>query len=162
MNFADGVVVTGAVALNAISDIAAANRTSLLTLSSEDTWYDVNTLAVSVADGATVLVTVQAAIDRAATWNTSYSSTFDVTGASPTGCCAARRRSFLGQQNEFIDDDPGPGVHTYKFQAMSLLPDLEEFVLLDASGNPIPYTLTSKIRTARIATGRTIVKQFKR
>ena len=162
LNFADGVVVTGAVALNAISDIAAANRTSLLTLSSEDTWYDVNTLAVSVADGATVLVTVQAAIDRAATWNTSYSSSFDRGGNFTYRVLRGATQIFLGQQNEFIDDDPGPGVHTYKFQAMSLLPDLEEFVLLDASGNPIPYTLTSKIRTARIATGRTIVKQFKR
>ena len=162
LNFADGVVVTGAVALNAISDIAAANRTSLLTLSSEDTWYDVNTLAVSVADGATVLVTVQAAIDRAATWNTSYSSSFDRGGNFTYRVLRGATQIFLGQQNEYIDDDPGPGVHTYKFQAMSLLPDLEEFVLLDASGNPIPYTLTSKIRTARIASGRTIVKQFKR
>ena len=80
LNFADGVVVTGAVALNAISDIAAANRTSILTLTNEDTWYDVASLAVTVADGATVLVTGLATVDRASEWNTSYASNYDVNG----------------------------------------------------------------------------------
>ena len=74
LNFADGVVVTGAVALNAITDIAAANRTSLLTLTNEDTWYDVASLAVAVTDGATVLVTGLATVDRTSDWNTSYST----------------------------------------------------------------------------------------
>ena len=57
---------------------------------------------------------------RLATWNTSYSSSYDRAANLTYRVLRGATQIFLGQQNEFIDDDPGPGVHTYKFQAMSL------------------------------------------
>ena len=161
LNFADGVVVTGAVALNAISDIAAANRTSILTLTNEDTWYDVASLAVTVADGATVLVTGLATVDRASEWNTSYASNYDVNGNLTYRVIRGATQLALGQQSEFIDDDPGPGTHTYKIQAMSLKPPGGNIYNFTA-GTTTPYTVTTRIETARIASGRLIIKQFKR
>ena len=67
----------------------------------------------------------------------------------------------LGQQSEFIDDDPGPGTHTYKIQAMSLKPPGGNIYNFTAD-TVTPYTVTTKIQTARIASGRLIIKQFKR
>ena len=56
LNFAPGVVITGAIGLNAVTDVGAGLRTSVLTLTLEDTWYDVCSFTVNVVADAAVLL----------------------------------------------------------------------------------------------------------
>ena len=103
LNFADGVVVTGAVALNAITDVGAASRTSTLTLTNENTWYTVASLTVSVASGSTVILTNQCDA-TASKWNTDYSTGFDLNGTLAYRVLRGATQTYIGEQNEYIDE----------------------------------------------------------
>ena len=119
LNFADGVVVTGAVALNAITDVGAASRTSTLTLTNENTWYTVASLTVSVASGSTVILTNQCDA-TASKWNTDYSTGFDLNGTLAYRVLRGATQIYIGEQNDTLDETPGSNDVTYHFQAMSL------------------------------------------
>ena len=160
LNFADGVVVTGAVALNAISDIGAASRTSPLTLSNENQWYTLCSLTVNVATGSTVLLTNIAYVSPSR-WNTDYSTTLDHTGDVDYRVLRGATQIFLGMQSEYVDETPGSGNVTYHFQAYST--KAEDSVGHPLNGNPsFPIHTTTRISAAVCNSARLVVKAFKR
>jgi hypothetical protein len=158
LNFAPGVVVTGAIGANAVSDIGLSLRSTVLNLASDDTWYDVCSFTVNVPAGAAVLVTGRVAWDRTGLWET-----FPMTGGfslpgpdiSDVGLARIIRGTSVIAATAFgariLDPSPPTGTVAYRMQVMSQEPS-----------PPSGYAVTNKIQTRRVAEGSLIVEAFKR
>ena len=120
LNFADGVVVTGAIGLNAVTDVGAAVRESNLVIASLDTWEDVCSFTVSVAAGAAIILAAQATANRSHRWETNKS--FDVAGDSEYRVTRNGSVVFEGFRDVYVDTTAGSGARTYKLQVRCAKP----------------------------------------
>jgi hypothetical protein len=168
LNFADGVVLTGAIAANAVSDIGVGLRDSLLTVALDDTWYDVCSYSVSVAPGANVILSVEAQLERTSLWNTTYGS-YKAPAQHVYRVMRDSTEVFRGLKTNFVDTIAGSGSRSYKLQIKTSDPNSSgsfENLTLDSDGDyqtiDVPWTSTTRNRTARVESAQIIVQCFKR
>jgi hypothetical protein len=161
LNFAPGVVITGALGLNAVSDIGLAERTSLLTLSIDDVWNDLCTFVVDVVSGSVVIIDRALELDRAAMWGTTIGT--PVVGKTETRLLRGSTVLITGSPFvNYVDTSPGTGVKTYKYQIRSVEPPPSQTTLFDSSGNQLSYSVTSRTLSTRVEYARMLVQCFKR
>jgi hypothetical protein len=167
LNFADGVVVTGAIGMNAVTDVGAAVRESNLAIASLDTWEDVCSFTVSVAAGAAIILAAQATANRSHRWETNKS--FDVAGDSDYRVTRNGSVVFEGFRDVYVDTTTGSGARTYKLQVKCAKPangtyeqavwnwDTASYAYVTT-----PYSVTTQKTTLRIGYAHLVVQSFKR
>ena len=167
LNFADGVVVTGAIGLNAVTDVGAAIRETNLVIASLDTWEDICSFTVSVAAGAAIILAAQATANRSHRWETNKS--FDVAGDSEYRVTRNGSVVFEGFRDVYVDTTAGSGARTYKLQVRCAKPaagtyeqavwnwDTAAYAYVTT-----PYSVTTQKTTLRIGYAHLVVQSFKR
>ena len=168
LNFADGVVVTNALGLNAATDVGAAFRETNLVISSLNTWEDVCTLTVSVAAGTAIILLPQIDFNRSAKWSTNR-GTYKVYGDVSVRITRNGTEISSGTKTIIVDSTAGSGSKTYKIQARCTKPDNGTYEQLDYdpeygtySTVDVPYTVGAQDATPRIGYAHLIVQSFKR
>lgn len=162
LNLAPGVVVTGALALNSVTDVGAGVRESLLTISSDDTWYDVATYAVTVPASARVLLSTRVEYERNSVWN----------GNSPGSLLLAQRAAIhearllrgttvvhAGTRDLYVDTGLAAGSYTYRLQVRTREPDPWE---IEFDSGSRTFEPTSRVQSARVGYGHVVAQVFKR
>jgi hypothetical protein len=123
LNFAEGVVLTGAIGLNAVTDTGAGVRTSLLTIANDDQWYDLCSFTVNVPAGAKVLLSSRCELERPSEWRTptswSHADGWHYGVVPAEHHYRVLRGTSLvydGLRDSYVDLDPGTGSKVYKLQ----------------------------------------------
>ena len=167
LNFADGVVVTGAIGLNAVTDVGAAVRETNLVIASLDTWEDVCSFTVSVAAGAAIILAAQATANRSHRWETNKS--FDVAGDNEYRVTRNGTVVFEGFRDVYVDTTSGSGARTYKLQVRCAKPAAGSYEQAvwnwDTAAYAYvttPYSVTTQKTTLRIGYAHLVVQSFKR
>jgi hypothetical protein len=167
LNFADGVVVTGAIGLNAVTDVGAAIRESNLVVASLDTWEDICTFTVSVVAGQAILLATAAELNRGNVWNTSAS--FTVTGAPEFRLLRGSTVVHDGLRDVHADTTSGSGNRTYTLQVRVGKPANGTYTTYEFNPGTqtyaevsTPYSVTTQKTTLRIGYAHLVVQSFKR
>ena len=185
LNFADGVVLTGAIGLNAVTDTGAGVRTALLNIANDDQWYDLCSYTVNVPAGAKVLLSSRAELERPAEWREPSSWHHEdgwdygivVPGEHHYRVLRGTTVVYSGLRETYIDTDPGTGTKVYKLQLRTEHPGNSTQALtarlpldsntgferptqywnLGSAGDP-----DDKVKTARVNYAHLVVQLFKR
>lgn len=159
LNLGPGVVVTGALVPNAVSDVGGGVRESRLTLTNDDQWYDVASYTVAVPSGASLVLGTTIDWERELYW-----TGVAVSGGLQFSSAPAIHEARLvrgtatvvhtGTRESIVAALPA-GTHTLRLQARTREPD--NWVVGGTTFRP-----SSRGESARIGYGHVLAQVFKR
>lgn len=167
LNFAPGVVVTGALGLNAVSDIGASVRDSALVIAADDSWTTVCSYTVALVPGTAVLLSTRVELDRVSKWNTGWSGLY-IDAEHEYRLLRGSTVVHAGTRETFVDiPATGTGSRTYTLQMRTSEPGSERLTLDyfnydTGSFQVVTAVPTTRRQSARVAYAHLVVQAFKR